>query len=1143
MESAAKGKAKRRHLDAEECVELRMTPEGTEALTQPHAFDRSNSDPNRGLYPRSPAKYPRTPTKRKKLDGDTDKYQRGITQFFPVTGVVKVSPQKTAQPSSSSTADRLSRAFPFTRGPTLQEAAATPIKEEPLDEFSTPTKEELADIFSTPMKEEPEEEEEVNYLEGMTEAMFGDDDEFERGATAKTSGEDLARVTEEVEEGVEALPDAHYGLLGTSTRLVQPQGHVEDLPEELLRLVFSLLSAQDLYRHVSLVCRRWRGIVTQALFVPWKKLYFRYQMREKEAVKEVCLLLRRQNIVKETPLSVINMIKFMAEYKPTQQVRPEAVLHSVRTHYLFPQAEACLKHRIPDIEGIEGGPNPWAAMALILVLCPNVGDVLDLVARLKTCLPSLSDISEYLSAMATVLLAMTNEKINVSNRRYYNIYYVLHLMENAPPRISSRQSGRAPVQVTQEQQQILNHDIQAHHVVKIVAFAGTGKTTTLVRYTQQSPLLRFLYVAFNKSVASQASRSFPSNVDCKTVHSMAFGAVGIKYQLRKQLFPSLRPFSVALWLPKGRGGFINAKVVTLTLSSYMASTDTHITPEHVPWKFKNNQGQEQEIDHEAKMMYVRDAQNIWDKMVDLNGGNEKHHMTHDGYLKLWQLSQPCLDKYDVILIDEAQDCTPAIMDIMLPQRCGKVLVGDPHQQIYTFRGAVNALEHVQHTHLYYLTQSFRFGAEIAYVGASILQVCKHVSKVLVGGQQGGSVRGEASDVVSNVQSGVSGAQGKTAILSRCNVTVFSEAVRLTDANPRCRLHIVGGVENFGLAQIMDIWILMQPEQKRTKGISDGFIRSFSKSVSLGGYAGLKDYATKTQDRELETKLAVVEKYNNRIPELVNRIKACSEHDHQHAGTPLTHHILLRARPPARRYAAHASHPAPSTTTSTQVRRSRITSCSEHNLILPLSLYLRHTDTHTHSQHISNNIFSVHKCIISPRPDFILGTVHKSKGLEFDTVVVTDDFSKVPVARHNLQRIRFSAGDIPDDEWNLLYVAVTRAQRNLIITKNISNILTLAGEYFLRSEMISTLTSDDRPVCLVRECQNRVMPESTIVMSKLPIKYMDSEDAGGPLCESCVWQRLGPTACLLAPPERLQALPQTQERLNLPINYALLLALF
>lgn len=113
-----------------------------------------------------------------------------------------------------------------------------------------------------------------------------------------------------------------------------------------------------------------------------------------------------------------------------------------------------------------------------------------------------------------------------------------------------------------------------------------------------------------------------------------------------------------------------------------------------------------------------------------------------------------------------------IMDILLSQSCGKILVGDPHQQIYTFRGAVNALHTVPHTHLYYLTQvhthirasmhplglglsfckseqpfifsswfffpqSFRFGSEIAYVGATILNVCKKVKKILVGGHQDG----------------------------------------------------------------------------------------------------------------------------------------------------------------------------------------------------------------------------------------------------------------------------------------------------------------------------------------------------------------------------------------------------------------------
>ena len=35
-------------------------------------------------------------------------------------------------------------------------------------------------------------------------------------------------------------------------------------------------------------------------------------------------------------------------------------------------------------------------------------------------------------------------------------------------------------------------------------------------------------------------------------------------------------------------------------------------------------------------------------------------MSHDGYLKLYQLSKPKLYNYDILLIDEAQDLTPGI---------------------------------------------------------------------------------------------------------------------------------------------------------------------------------------------------------------------------------------------------------------------------------------------------------------------------------------------------------------------------------------------------------------------------------------------------------------------------------------------------
>ena len=75
----------------------------------------------------------------------------------------------------------------------------------------------------------------------------------------------------------------------------------------------------------------------------------------------------------------------------------------------------------------------------------------------------------------------------------------------------------------------------------------------------------------------------------------------------------------------------------------------------------------------------------------------------------------------------------AITDILLSQPQGKILVGDPHQQIYSFRGAVNAMENVQADTIFYLTQSFRFGPEISHIAASCLEVLKsEKKKTLVG---------------------------------------------------------------------------------------------------------------------------------------------------------------------------------------------------------------------------------------------------------------------------------------------------------------------------------------------------------------------------------------------------------------------------
>lgn len=59
---------------------------------------------------------------------------------------------------------------------------------------------------------------------------------------------------------------------------------------------------------------------------------------------------------------------------------------------------------------------------------------------------------------------------------------------------------------THEQQPAIN---SLARLIRLVAFAGTGKTTTLVGYAQAHPQQRILYLCYNKSVEITAKEKFP----------------------------------------------------------------------------------------------------------------------------------------------------------------------------------------------------------------------------------------------------------------------------------------------------------------------------------------------------------------------------------------------------------------------------------------------------------------------------------------------------------------------------------------------------------------------------------------------------------------------------------------------------------
>ncbi|KAM7157002.1 F-box DNA helicase 1 isoform 7-T10 [Molossus nigricans] len=877
------------------------------------------------------------------------------------------------------------------------------------------------------------------------------------GSLSWLSAEPEESSPEVKDEGPDPIPDSYYGLLGTLP-CQEPQSHICSLPSEVLRHIFAFLPVEDLYWNLCLVCHLWREIINDPLFIPWKKLYHRYLMNEEQAVSKVDGILLSYGIEKESDLCVLNLIRYAATTKCSPSVDPGRALWSLRDHLLLPEAEACVRQQLPDLYVAAAGVNVWALVAAIVLLSSSVNDIQQLLFCLRrpSSTVTMPDITETLYCIAVLLYAMREKGINISNRIHYNIFYCLYLQENSCTRATEVKEEtsvwpgkKTTIQLTHEQQLILNHKMEPFQVVKIMAFAGTGKTSTLVKYAEKWSGSRFLYVTFNKSIAKQAERVFPSNVTCKTFHSMAYAHVGRKYQSKKKLnLFKLTPFMVNSVLAEGKGGFIRAKLVCKTLENFFASADDELTIDHVPIWCKDNQGQRVMVEQSEKLNSVLEASRLWDNMRKLGECKEEaYQMTHDGYLKLWQLSKPLLASFDAIFVDEAQDCTPAIMNIVLSQPCGKIFVGDPHQQIYTFRGAVNALFTVPHTHVFYLTQSFRFGVEIAYVGATILDVCKRVrKKTLVGGNHQSDIRGDT--------------KGQVALLSRTNANVFDEAVRVTDGEVPARIHLIGGIKSFGLDRIIDIWILLQPEEeqkKRNLVIKDRFIKRW---VHKEGFSGLKRYVTAAEDKELEAKIAVVEKYNIRIPELVERIGKC---------------------------------------------------------------------------HIEDVDFA----------EYILGTVHKAKGLEFDTVHVLDDFVKVPCARHNLAQLpHFRVESFSEDEWNLLYVAVTRAKKRLIITRSLENILTLAGEYFLQAELTSNVLKTGVVHCCVGQCNNTIPVDTVLTLKKLPITYSNrKENKGGYLCHSCAEQRIGPLTFLTASPEQVHSMERTVENLVLPRNEALLFLVF
>lgn len=517
--------------------------------------------------------------------------------------------------------------------------------------------------------------------------------------------------------------------------------------------------------------------------------------------------------------------------------------------------------------------------------------------------------------------------------------------------------------------------VQADGNIRINAVAGSGKTTTIIEYARRIPRNKtILYLAFNKSVRIEAQRRFEQcglqNVRIETAHSLAFSHVVPRFGYKvkpagysiSDLANLLRIRSVGDNLSE----FVIANHVS-RLTAYYCNSDKKSVAELEYLDVITDNKAREFVKHHYKIIESKTA--LFLSLMD----EGKIEVTHDFYLKKFQLMQPKL-KYDYILFDEGQDASQAMLDVFLRQNAVKVIVGDTHQQIYGWRFAVNSLERVDFKN-YYLSDSFRFGNDIAHLATSVLKWKSHLVTYNPVAMRG---------------SGKADAVRSRAVLARTNMGLLLKAIEVLRGPEKIsRIYFEGNFNSYTYAdEGTSLYDVLNLNLGKKHLVRDPVI------ARMSGIEELEEYIDKTEDKQLSMMVDIVKKYGDQIP------------------------VILR-----------------------EIREKHV------------------ADHHRNQAQI------------------IFSTVHRCKGMEYDSVELVDDFysedtfETCTIPKKEAYRMELMLSEI-----NLLYVAITRAKYELHIPES------LMPEGFPPSKCIHVLSKKKKTESITSEDWRRMkykkpMPET------------------------------------------------------------------
>ena len=410
------------------------------------------------------------------------------------------------------------------------------------------------------------------------------------------------------------------------------------------------------------------------------------------------------------------------------------------------------------------------------------------------------------------------------------------------------------IKPTAEQEVVAKGIVQKGQVMLINAYAGSGKTETLRLIAERHPEMKFTYLCYNKDTAEKAKKRFPSNASCRTIHSLAFAAVG-RYFKKDFRVPSAKEVMLRF---KVKQPFVAVLAIEAVVA-YCNSDKDEIGEEHFGERRKHG---EHVLNKYPDLIDL--AKSIWAEMINRES---PFPISHDGYLKLWSMNAPSLPG-DVILHDESQDMNPVTLKILKEQGArsnpGLVIVGDSNQAIYGWRGAVNTMELLKPMAEFHhsLTISFRFGQEIADNASKVLRVLKSDRNRIIGAGPTGAAIPES------------------AYIGRRNSSLIGLAVGQMKNNSGLKFHFAGtrieaNWDPYYLYEFQKPLDLLSLYQGRPEMVVLEQMKKFESYDEVVALVKGDDEGDGV-DRELEWFIKnLLEPYKDELPQLIEELRASS----------------------------------------------------------------------------------------------------------------------------------------------------------------------------------------------------------------------------------------------------------------------------